>query len=563
MRLISITGKNYRTLKDISIAFAKNYCTIAGRSNAGKSCVIRLLSTLFGSKPPYPWAMDEFHFDYKEDKTQWVRQNVPIHIDYVVELTKDEDPALISFVEKIASTRIEEPTVSLRISYSVSEGDALTVAMSIDGQAIDEKAAKEIEKRIKDSNLLFLYNSTTPHEEYYFGRGRYEFVMSKEEKRELDQAGKHVERRLRRLAKKHTQRLSTILGRLDEKYEVEFSPPEGFTARRMPLGIDLKDRNVEVPLSNWGSGTQNRTHILMAILQANRIKTTASPVDKITPFVVIEEPESFLHPSAQSEFGRILGVLSNEFGIQIIVTTHSTYMLNQVEPASNILLSREIKRKTAYQSFVVETTGDNWMAPFSDHLGLAPAEFSSLRPVFSSYSSKVLLVEGEVDQQYFLFLQKHRLSCECLASDIEVVPCGGKDTLKNTLLIQFVLRKFGKVFVTFDLDAESESRTALARLGLKENNDFIPLGLGQAGKDCIEGLLPECVLAAVIGKETDLVMKLGSKDNSERRKAKNFLKRKYLEEFTSRMNYEKDELKNLVKAIKTINARFLGSDKAL
>jgi len=58
-------------------------------------------------------------------------------------------------------------------------------------------------------------------------------------------------------------------------------------------------------------------------------------------------------------------------------------------------------------------------------------------------------------------------------------------------------------------------------------------------------------------------MKLGSKDNSERRKAKNSLKRKYLEEFTSRMNYEKDELKNLVKAIKTINARFLGSDKAL
>jgi len=159
MRLISITGKNYRTLKDISIAFAKNYCTIAGRSNAGKSCVIRLLSTLFGSKPPYPWAMDEFHFDYKEDKTQWVRQNVPIHIDYVVELTKDEDPALISFVEKIASTRIEEPTVSLRISYSVSEGDALTVAMSIDGQAIDEKAAKGIEKRIKDSNLFF---SITP-----------------------------------------------------------------------------------------------------------------------------------------------------------------------------------------------------------------------------------------------------------------------------------------------------------------------------------------------------------------------------------------------------------------
>src|SRR3990167_975721 len=97
-----------------------------------------------------------------------------------------------------------------------------------------------------------------------------------------------------------------MLGRLSEKYDVEFSQPEGYETRHMPLGINLKDKHVEVPLNDWGSGTQNRTHILMAILQAHRIKTKESPEEKITPIVVIEEPESFLHPSAQAEFGRIL-----------------------------------------------------------------------------------------------------------------------------------------------------------------------------------------------------------------------------------------------------------------
>lgn len=354
-----------------------------------------------------------------------------------------------------------------------------------------------------------------------------------------------------------------MLGRLSEKYEVELSPPESFTARRMPMGINLKDRNVEVPLNDWGSGTQNRTHILMAILQANRIKTAASLNDKITPFVVVEEPESFLHPSAQSEFGRILGVLSAEFGIQIIVTTHSPYMLNQVEPTSNILLSREVKRKTAYQTFVVDTTGENWMAPFSDHLGLAPTEFIRLRALFSSYKSKVLLVEGSIDQEYFCFFQKEGHPCEQLAQDIEVVPYGGKDTLKNTLLIQFVLRKFDKVFVTYDLDSDGEVRNALARLGLKEGLDFIALGVGQPGKECIEGLLPQCVLAAVMGRETDLVMKLSSRDNSERRKAKDALKKKYLEEFTRRTDYLKDDLKELGKAVKVINARLSGPSHML
>src|SRR4029077_19629202 len=113
-------------------------------------------------------------------------------------------------------------------------------------------------------------------------------------------------------------------------------------------------------------------------------------------------------------------------------------------------------------------------------------------------------------------------SCDRLASDIEVVPYGGKDTLKNTLLLQFVLRKFDRVYVTYYLDADGDVRAALKRAGLKEDEHFIPLGVAQAGKDCIEGLLPQRVISAVHGRETDLVMKLSS---GERRRAKDELKR--------------------------------------
>lgn len=435
----------------------------------------------------------------------------------------------------------------------------MTVSISVDGEKVDDKAAKEINKRIKDSSLLFLYNSTTRHEEFFFGRGRhrmfYEFVMSTDEKKALDDAGKEIERRLRKFAKNHTDELSKILGRLTEKYDVEVSPLEGFTAREMPLGINLKDKNVEVPLDAWGSGTQNRTRILMAVLQANRIKTTSSPDDKITPIVVIEEPESFLHPSAQAEFGKMLRHLSEEFGIQILVTTHSPHMLNQEDGASNILLTRETRRKKVFETVLVDTTGENWMAPFADHLGISSKEFASLKPLFSSDKSKVLLVEGPIDQEYFQFLQKNSLPCDQLANGIEIVPYGGKDTLKNTLLLQFVLRKFDRVFVTYDLDAESDVRAALVRAGLTENTDFIGLGINQAGKDCIEGLLPHSVLSAVMGREIDLAMKLGSRDNSERRKAKDALKRIYLSEFKSRINYTKEDLKDLAKVVRLVNTR--------
>ena len=435
--------------------------------------------------------------------------------------------------------------------------------MTVDGDKVDDKAAKEIDKRIKDSNLLFLYNSlynsTTRHEDFIFRRGRlrmfYEFVMSTDEKKALDDAGKHIERRLRRLAKEHTHELSKILGRLTDKYDVEVSPLEGFAAREMPLGINLKDKNVEVPLSDWGSGTQNRTHILMAVLQANRIKTTASPDEKITPVVVIEEPESFLHPSAQAEFGRMLRHLSDELDIQLIATTHSPHMLNQESVDSNILLAREIKRRKTYETIRIDASAENWMAPFADHLGISSDEFACLKPLFSADESRVLLVEGPTDKEYFQYLQLHDLDCAKLDSHIEVVPYGGKDTLKNTLLIQFVLRKFNRVFITYDLDAAKEASSALARIGLKEREDFVGIGVQQSGKDCIEGLLPQSVLASVNGRETDLVMKLGGKDNAERRKAKDALKRAYLAEFKARKDYSNEELKGLSKIVHQVNSR--------
>lgn len=559
MRLKSVATKNYRTLHNLTLSFSNNYCTISGRNNAGKSCVIRLLSGLFQARTRYPWQIDESGLDYKDDKTQWISDTTPISVSFLLEITKHEDPALIAFIEKIASRDLANPTAELCVAYSVSENNGTTVSISVDGERVDDAAAREIDKRVKDSNLLFLYNSTTRHDDYFYGRGRrrmfYEFVMSNEERKALDDAGKHIERRLRKLAKDHTQGLSSILGRLTEKYEVEVSPLEGFATREMPLGINLKDKNVEVPLSDWGSGTQNRTHILMAVLQANRIKTTGSPDDKITPVVVIEEPESFLHPSAQAEFGRMLRDLSEELGIQILVTTHSPHMLNQEDGASNILLAREVRRGKSYETVRIDTAGDNWMAPFADHLGISSTEFTSLKPLFTAERSKVLLVEGPLDEEYFKFLQQHSLECDQLSANIEVVPYGGKDTLKNTLLIQFVLRKFDRVFVTYDLDAASDVRAALARVGLSEGTDFSGLGMAQPGKDCIEGLLPQSVLSAVNGRETDLVMKLGSKDNSERRKAKDALKKYYLSEFKSRTDHSKEDLKELAKVVNLVNKR--------
>lgn len=114
---------------------------------------------------------------------------------------------------------------------------------------------------------------------------------------------------------------------------------------------------------------------MMPILQATRIRSKPDE-NKITPIILIEEPESFLHPSAQAEFGRVLIDLANELKIQTIVTTHSPYMLCQSNIQSNVLLGRRSTNRKTKSTEVIEVKDENWMEPFGSILGLNNAEFS-------------------------------------------------------------------------------------------------------------------------------------------------------------------------------------------
>lgn len=556
MRLLAIYAKNFRTLQDIEIKFSSNYCTISGKNNAGKSSVIRLLTVLFGLEQQFPWLRHD-QIDYAEDVTQWLETKEDISIDYILEISRDSDPSLMGFVEKIASRQIKESIIELKLQFIESESGERKKNVFIGNQALDQEASKHISKKIHDANCLFLYNSTTNDEMSYMisgpkGHRFYDFVISKEEEKELEVASKGIEKKVRRIARQHTESLNNIFGRLIDKYDIELTPQGKFVSKHAALRINLKDRNAEVSLSDWGSGTQNRTQILMSILQANRIKTTNPIDDKITPIVVLEEPECFLHPSAQAEFGKLLGDLSSEFGVQIIATTHSPYMLNRSEPKANILLCRDNKKRKKNATIIVDTSSEAWMAPFAEHLGISKLEFNNWKAIFQTNKEKLLLVEGEIDKKYFENIQERKLAIEELPSDIEIVPYGGKNALTNTLLVKFVLSRFDNLFITYDLDAADEIEKVLLSIGLVKDKDFMPIGLNKPGKDRIEGILPDRILSIVHSRETELMMKLTSKDSKERTSAKNSLKNLYLEEFKKNSNYTKDELKDMNAVIKAI-----------
>lgn len=554
MKLEEVIVKNYRTLESIQVNFSGYYTAISGQNNAGKTTLMKVIRSVFrdNSREHFYWRR-RGAVNYEEDKTQWISGNPDITFQYKCIIHKESDQGLFLFVEKFNEAPIKEDSVKLTIKIShKNEGDFECVVF-VGEKELSSYNSKEIYQKLISSTLAFMHDSASSHSPTFSYRGQFlhELTFSPDELKQIADEQRKMQNKIKNISKAHRSELSTLLGHLQEKYEVEFSIPDGMFSGNLPFEINLKDKNVDVPLSDWGSGTQNRTQIMMSILQANRIKSKPDE-NKITPMVLIEEPESFLHPSAQAEFGRVLRDLANELKIQTIVTTHSPYMLSQENISSNILLARKVHYNKVKETEVVDIQEDSWMEPFSEILGLDNTEFSSWKKVLTSEKSCVMLVEGDLDKKYFEHIHSLSIQHLKLPSGIEIVPYEGKDSLKNSILLKFIIQKFKKVFVTFDLDAKHELERIMNQIGLIEGTHYIAVGTNKPGRQCIEGLLPEKILSKVYSENTDLVMQLSSAETRDRKSAKSSLKQKLLAEFKAIKNLNSDDLKAFTPIFKAL-----------
>lgn len=538
MKICSISARNFRTLESFKIDLQPNYCAISGRNNAGKSTIIRVIEHFLndGSNEPF-FPGNDRTISFARDVTQWGKAD-EIEVALDIKVDKVNDSEIFFVVDTYGNNAFSEKEfVIVRLSQVISKDRLSKNSCLVDSVEIDGPGANEIFRKFKSSNTLVIHNSTNINKNIFYTRGSYTEILEahfdEDDRARINEAQARLSNSLKKAAKQHRDKLEGLLGKLTEKFQVELSSLNSSRSTKWPLEIKLTDKNVAVPLNDWGSGTQNRTKILMSVLDAVGMRSSALDENRCTPVFLVEEPESFLHPSAQADFGRVLNSLAEELEIQIIATTHSPYMLNQNDPSSNYLIERRIYRNALRESNVRDTTGDQWMLPFAENLGVVPQEFDSWKQVFSDKSSKVLLVEGEIDKEYFDILKKKYSKLYTIPNDVEILPYNGKDSLKNTAILTFMISRLGKVFITFDKDAAGEIQSRLTAIGLIENKDFCSIGNDQDGAGCIEGLLPNSIKSKVYAENTDLVTALTSADSGARRSAKSNLKRKLLEQFAN------------------------------
>lgn len=540
MIIKKLVAKNYRSLENFNLEFNPYYNALSGKNNSGKSNVIRALLSLLTYDFAIFKAYYESSLNYEEDYPCWKkkekeRENIEISIE--IELDEQSDAGLFKFIKELIFKNDEDFKSSqelLKIN-AIHEPDQKETKISVifgKNEIVDEYKRDELLNRLRGSRSIIFHNSTE-NEPFYFNRGRQDTLISylgKEGRSEITKRKELLEQTVKKSLKRHQTEFASLLGRLKDKYDVSLGI-SSLNLEREFVEISLKEKGIEVSLENWGSGTKNRTLILLSLMNAKRVQESTSVNERLTPVVIIEEPESFLHPSAQAEFGRILQDIAIEFKLQIIVATHSQYLLSHKTPGANILLERNLNSRRK-GSEIVDTIGEKWYQPFALSLGIQGDDFGPFRSIIFSDSSDIILVEGSSDQEYLELLKDEKHGRDRLQFSGEIFVYGGAGNLKNSILLRFIKERFKRFVVTIDLDKYPEIVKTFENIGLKENQEYLVIGKNEPGKKAIEGLLPQSLLSKVYSENVDLVQR-AVENSDEGKQARKDLKNKILEVFKS------------------------------
>ena len=289
MHITRLHIRNYRTLENIEIAFPSSYAAICGPNDSGKTNVIRAIRALVHGENRRGGFVfpNEDQVSLKDDFPKWSKvEPAEREIVFSVGLSLDatRDVGYYEFVAKQLGLQEKPPTLALQLEATYrAEGADPEVKVAVGDKPFGGLEAQEVLKKLQSSRSILFHNSTAFDTELmYPGRSVAGYIreITGQHAPTVANLKKTVDRGLAKISKAQQTEFEDLLGRLSTKYKVGLSMP-GFDFGYMPFSITLGDKTVEVPLDDWGSGTRNRTMVLLALFRARQIAGSDPSAGKI------------------------------------------------------------------------------------------------------------------------------------------------------------------------------------------------------------------------------------------------------------------------------------------
>jgi len=457
MRIASIQIKNLRSISVIALELSRELTVFVGPNSTGKSNLFRAFELFFTGK------IDRRNFQAALDMPAWIiNATAPIaRTTIVVEFEFDPvaDKDLWQRVQDFHGDKGWGVPINHRfkiIRYFTRAGSN-GFQCSVSGQGTRNTEGQELASLV----------------EFLFKRIEYRYVPSlkdlqSESFREVNEelksrllsiwAGSKSKREVR----EKREKFQLIRGEIEQLIQdssaglsdsIHHQFPEVAKIKLAMASTELEDMigsldifaddGHETLMKQKGSGVQGASIIHM--LRTLRETAPRGKHRKRLFLWNIEEPETFLHPSAQRKLAALLREQAKN--TQILITTHSPLFVSRKTPHANVLI-RRLENDGHHVTERVKLPTEDPLKPIRQSLGTSLADSLAVHEV-------VVLVEGASDVTIF----KKAFERLCARGDLQIpadylafVPAHGSSQQATVFAVLKSWSPLSKVAAIFDYD---------------------------------------------------------------------------------------------------------------
>jgi len=526
MYLKFITIRNYRGIERLEKLEISNLNTFVGKNDAGKSIILKALECFFNTKKfdikdVFKWKQDEESTSIEISFSPVVEvDNLALDFNNLITIKKDfliingkvklsEYYLCYDFIEeqyqdlwnkkeqdlnKIISDLGEEPKKSGRGKKNVIRIEQIK-------EILKDKDRKNTYHELADfiKNIEKTYAIKLPEYSFFDAEQDLDiqatnfqsqfkplisnyFENSKDKTSEIEK-GLEVElaHEFEEIRKYMTKNVSG-LKKLNPTTDFDWSK----SLKKFDLNLEFEGHNFDVPISHKGTGFKR-------LLMVAYFEYLSSKKNIQNHIFAIEDPETYLHPSAQEDL--LSSIIKISDNAQFFLTTHSPIFAGATGGDNSILVTKDSNGISHY-----EKGNQDIIDQIIIELGIKP-DYNLLKE-----TRYLIFVEGK-DDIYFLDAYAKTVLGKHLESDNILCVIGGGDSLKNYADLDLFKKLKGNNFYSVIVDGDDGKNGKdkwCERIKSKcesDGADFKKLTKREIENYCHHDQIKKCIVAKIKEQE--------------------------------------------------------------
>ena len=389
MRLRKISIKNFRSIQKANVII-DGHSALVGENNAGKSAILRALNAFFN--------FDSEREDFVNGLHQYSSQ-----ASARIELTFTDIPERQSYIDKLSNGELV-----IRMTYKHSNNKR-TIHYKKNGKY--HEISSDFIDSVLSGDISFVFippNRDQKHiiwsENALLKKVLVEYLKQHTSKRDLltpkvIDATKTIEKTFAKVALNIAKYYS-----LKHNFSFEISYEHlDYSILLNNISLLISDHGKKFSITECGSGIQSLTIIALyrylACLKHNNF------------ILGIEEPETNLHPQAQREFVKLMKQTDSNNNcitgeIQIIFTTHSSVIVDQMEHEEIVLFKKIPDNLRGFKTTVHQLPTNFWESCNLEEFKYY--QFYKYRNSEFFFAKFIIIVESKTDAEVVRFLLKQK-----------------------------------------------------------------------------------------------------------------------------------------------------------